>query len=462
MIDIEELNVAATELDIAVCHVERDYLFGWLLTGLFQESKLGQSLVLKGGNALRKGYLPLARFSEDLDFGTPGPVNRDVLLAELNAICRFVAARTGVAFDLDRNDIVDRRAIDTERQVSEARLYFKDFAGQGPHITLKISVDVIEYDRLHLPVQSRQLIHQYSDAADCAADIRVIKLEEALADKLKCLLQRRYCYDLFDTVYAIFVAQELEVDRAEIMRVFLKKTIFEPSPGAAKNLLLGLPFEVFRGFWNKVACPSPARMTFGEAVTHLGHGLEALFAPFGYGQQFAGVYFPAELRNPILEAGAGRKLLELRYSGVTRLVEPYALTFKRRQDGWAREYFYAYDQTRGPSIKCFVADKIESLAVTEESFTPQFEIELAKAGDAGSTGYFAHSSRSGQQSQRLPGFRPSPRRLRTRPTAGWGMTYIVVCPYCGKRFKRSDLSTRLNPHKNTYGTPCSARIGFPG
>lgn len=38
--------------------MERDFLFGWLLSGLFRESKLGQSLVPKGGNALPKGYLP--------------------------------------------------------------------------------------------------------------------------------------------------------------------------------------------------------------------------------------------------------------------------------------------------------------------------------------------------------------------------------------------------------------------
>lgn len=56
--------------------------------------------------------------------------------------------------------------------------------------------DVTEFDRLHLPVQTRRLIHPYSDAADCNAEVRVVKLEEALADKLSCLIQRRYSFDL--------------------------------------------------------------------------------------------------------------------------------------------------------------------------------------------------------------------------------------------------------------------------
>jgi predicted nucleotidyltransferase component of viral defense system len=458
LIPLDELKAAATELDIVVADVERDYLFGWLLAGLFQESRLGESLVLKGGNALRKGYLPLGRFSEDLDFASPESLDGDQLLDQLNDVCRFVAARTGVAFELDRNRIVTHRAIDSDRQVYKVRLYFKDFAELGPSLTLKIELDVIEHDRLRLPVQTRSLIHQYSDAKDCATDIRVIKLEEALADKLKCLLQRRYCYDLFDLVYAVFVAQELDVDRAEIVRVFLQKTIFEPAPGAAKNLLLGLPFELFRGFWGKVVCPSPSRMTFDQAVAQLLTGIEALFAPFGYGRQFEGAFFPADLRNPILEAGSARKLLELRYSGVTRMVEPYALTFKRRQDGLAREYFYGYDRTRGPSIKCFVADKVESLAVTEESFEPQFEIELTKAGDAESSGYFARPYGTGRP-RALTTYRPrSPSRPR-RPRAAIGTTFKISCPFCGKRFTRSQYSLTLNAHKNEYGLACPGRFG---
>lgn len=126
----------------------------------------------------------------------------------------FVGASLSNAAENVELDILIRArypliAVNQEKQVYKARLYFKEFAGLDDHITLKIRVDVTEYDRLHLPVQTRQRIPQYSDAADRAVPIQVVKLEEALADKLKCLLQRRYCFDLFDTVFAIFVANEL-------------------------------------------------------------------------------------------------------------------------------------------------------------------------------------------------------------------------------------------------------------
>ena len=127
-----------------------------------------------------------------------------------------------------------------------------DFSGNAAHIPLKVKVDVTEYDRVLLPVQTRRLIHQYSDASECSFDVRVVKLEEALADKMKCLIQRRYAYDLFDLVYGVFVNRELDIDRAELVQTFLRKTIFEPSPVAARDLLLGVPFDLMRGFWSKV------------------------------------------------------------------------------------------------------------------------------------------------------------------------------------------------------------------
>lgn len=452
MITRDEIDETARNLDLTIANVERDYVFGWLISGVFQDSKLGQSLVLKGGNALRKGYFPLTRFSDDLDFSTSQGLDGEQLLEQLNDVCRFTEARTGVAFELDRNAIVSERQIDRDRHVYKIRLYFKDFADQGEHITLKVRMDVTEYDRLYLPAQSRNLIHQYTDAPDCATPITVVKLEEALADKLKCLLQRRYCYDLFDAVYAIFISNELEVDRHEIVEVFLQKTIFQPSPGAAKNLLLGLPFELFRGFWQKVICPVATRLSFDHAVERLLVGIEELFAPFGYGQWYERAFFPAELRNPILAAGSTNKLLELRYHGVTRLVEPYALTFKRRKDGDAREYFYAYDRTggrnSGPGIKSFVATDVEALVLTDNPFEPQFEIELAKSGDADTASYFKGT----------PGLRRLISTSRSHALGGVA-NYVIECSYCGKRFKRKRLSLQLNPHEDKYGNRCYGRIG---
>jgi len=92
----------------------------------------------------------------------------------------------------------------------EARLYFKDFYGNAHTTTISVHLDVAEYDRIFLPVQNRFLIHPYSDNDSATRRFDATKLEELLAAKLKCLLQRRHSFDLYDYVYSVFINRDLE------------------------------------------------------------------------------------------------------------------------------------------------------------------------------------------------------------------------------------------------------------
>ncbi len=243
MIEREELVERSEEFGLHISDVQRDYVFGWLLSGLYQEEST-HGLVLKGGNALRKAWLPETRFSDDLDFSNRGILDPEQLLTRFNSLCTFVQARTGIRFDLDRNAIAKEQRIDASKRIYKMRLYFSDFSGNADHLTLKVRLDVTEGDRLHLPVQTRSLIHPYSDAADCAVDLQVVKLEEALADKLACLITRRYAYDLFDLVYGLFVRSDLAVNRGEVVHTFLRKSAFGRSPATARALLINRPLDL--------------------------------------------------------------------------------------------------------------------------------------------------------------------------------------------------------------------------
>lgn len=458
MITNDEFLEQAKTYDLNEADIQRDYVFGWLISGIFQATQFGLTAVLKGGNALRKGYFPGTRFSDDLDFSTDHGLQSETLLGELNEVCRWAEATSGVRFDVDKNRLADEHQVDRERKVFKFRLYFKDMLGGKDHVDISVRVDVTEYDRLALPAQERQLIHPYSDADALAATIRCVKLEEALADKLKCLLQRRYCYDIFDVVYGAFICRDIEIDRSEMMRVFLRKTIFGPSPLAAKQLLLDLPWELFQGYWGKVLVPAASRLSFEGALEQFRNGLDALFAPLPAGAGMAYAFYPSRLRNPIMQAAADRKLLKVTYHHATRLMEPYALTFKRRKsDGVGHEYLYAYDRTggnSGPGIKTMFAHDVQALEVTDIDFEPRFEIQLAKAGDSSKSGYFTGTP--GPRGR--PSGRPASRPRRT-PSSSRGLTYIIECPYCTKEFRRTTSSTRLNKHKDRYGNQCYGRAG---
>jgi predicted nucleotidyltransferase component of viral defense system len=265
---------------------------------------LGRDLTLKGGNAFRKAYFPSTRFSDDLDYSSEHGYDPDPLLQQLNAVCVAAGDRSGVAFEIDRNVVATPpMQLDATRQVQKLRLYFRDFTGTTQEMVLKIRVDVTEFDRLALRVQERRLIHPYSDWRDCNKLIRVVKLEEALADKLRALMQRQHSHDLFDLVYGVFIDRSLDVNRIEIVRTFLRKSLFGQDAATPRSLLLALPFELMRRFWDRLVMPRDTRLGFDDALSRFRDGLVEFFAPFSVAEIRAAGYFPAEHRATIPHRG---------------------------------------------------------------------------------------------------------------------------------------------------------------
>ena len=459
MIDKPEIDSKAEELGVHVANVQRDYVFGWLLSGIYRADNLLQSLlVLKGGNCFRKAYFEHARFSNDLDFSTQTELNVGLLLHGLKQACDFARDKSGIEFLIDDSRVSEKRLVDSESHIYEARIYFKSFYAEED-LRIRIDLDVKEFDQIFLPLQTRHLIHSYSDAHSCQGEIRCLKLEELLASKLNALLRRHHSPDLYDFVHAVFFQKALNISRREVLSTFLKKTIYEPEPMTARNLLLELPFQMIREFWNEyLVCPKLSLFTFDQAenwfkmvIGEIFSLVEPRFASAGLGGRSTLNYFPSDFRAEIMEAARLHRALSFVYDGLARKVEPYSLAYKRPRDGVAREYFYAWDLIGGRSgqvgIKSYTADKVHSVTITNEMFEPRFPIELTKSGGYfgklyfGGTGVGTFASRVSRSSRSL-------------------MEYTLVCPYCNKRFKRSKYDTKLNEHKDGYGNRCFGRVGY--
>lgn len=459
LIQSVEIEEKAEELGVHIANVQRDYVFGWLLAGLFDAANpLHAELTLKGGNAFRKGYFLNARYSNDLDFSTQAELDEGVLREAVAAAASFAGERSGVDFSVRSPITSVRSASDSDARMHEARVYFRSFYGEED-VTIKVDLDVAEFDHVLLPTQTRRLLHAFSDGESCVAEIKCWKLEELLASKLKALLFRQHSPDLYDFVHALFIQNALDVNRREVVATLLRKTIYEGTPGTLRALLLDLPFQVFRGLWNEyLVVPRMSSIQFEDAEERYRSAIPALFSLIAPVPALAGIgahapsHYPAGHRASIMEAGRLRRILRLVYDGVSRRVEPYALAFKRRRDGVAREYFYAWDLSGGHSgkvgIKSFIADRVQSIALTDETFEPRYPIELTKAG----TGYFSSSTFGAPGTYGWRTRQPSARR--SSPKA-----FTVRCPYCGKTFRRAKPNTRLTEHKDQYGNRCFGRIG---
>lgn len=235
MISTSEIKAKAVEFDIHHPNVERDYVFGWLLKSIYGNEYLRTRLVFKGGNCLRKAYYPDTRFSTDLDFSVGDAVDAELTAIEIHNACLGAQAACGVEFLIDRNTFEPGPMVDSTRYSYNGRVYFTAFFGAQDDLTISVKVDVTDFDRLHLPPTSRKLIHPYSDAEACSAEITCMALEEVIASKLKCLIQRRHSHDLFDLVYSTFVDRSLDLDRVLVLRTFLNKTIFSVGVSSPLN-----------------------------------------------------------------------------------------------------------------------------------------------------------------------------------------------------------------------------------
>lgn len=432
------------ELRVHTSYVQRDYIFGWLLSGIYSRSELSKSLVLKGGNCFRKAYFKKARYSPDLDFAITHSLADDFIRTQLNRVCDFISEHTSVQFDTARTRVDTKPSAVPDKTIQKARVYFEDFFGKESQLVLAVRLDVSNYGRILLPVQERELIHDYSDARQAASQIRCMKLEELLASKLKCLLQRQHSADLYDFVNATVIHPIVDIDRGQMVQTFLRMTIFNSGPRIVQDLLINLPFQIIKGLWQSyLVFPKDSHIAFDAAVAGFTDIAGELFGELPIGSaRYA--FFPSELRNPIMQAGRNMTLLRMRYHGVERMIEPYSLKYKRRQDGLAREYLYAYDQTggrsSGPGLKSFVFQGVDSVENMDVQFKPRYEVELSKAGQLFGDTYFRGS----------PGSRVAPYRASR---------YVVQCPLCGKRFYRKRYSTKLNPHKDRHGNRCYGRFG---
>jgi len=453
MIEKGEIETKAKEFEIHASNVQRDYVFGWLLFGLFTISDLRERIFLKGGNALRKGYFEQTRFSADLDFGTPGEISQEFLMAELQKVCTFVQDRAGMVFCPDEHRIKEKFSAGdtpvTELKVYEVRLYFRDFYGNADHIKLRVSIDFTRYDKVLLPIQYVPLIHPYSDSNLVACNMSCMKLEEIIATKLKCLLQRQHAPDLFDYVHSI---KRLggAIDRRELVTTFVRKTIFDRNPHVVKEILLKTPFAFFREYWNKgIVCAKQVLIGVDEAISSFTADMADLFKIYPENMFSSFEYFGADIRIPILDAGRSMTCLNITYDGYARLVEPYSLRYMERRDGVEREYFYVFDRVggrSGPGIKALVPEKLTEIANTTETFEPRFPVELSKAGEMPDNHYLFDPNRP---SKPVAG-------SRSRAT---GPKYIYRCSVCGKQFTRSQMDSTLRPHKNKNGRPCYGSYG---
>jgi len=180
------LQQARQRLGIPWEVLERDYLLSWILAGIEQVEVLRETLIFKGGTALKKCYFGDYRFSEDLDFsglvGAPtGSAMQDAIQEACSAAGRMLNEHAPVEITAERYTEKEPHPGGQEAFIIRARFPWHRQAQARAIIETSLDEKVLKYPN------RRSVIHEYGEPLD--VKIRVYALEEIVAEKLRAILQ---------------------------------------------------------------------------------------------------------------------------------------------------------------------------------------------------------------------------------------------------------------------------------
>jgi predicted nucleotidyltransferase component of viral defense system len=458
LIDRQEILEFSRELGLAPDIVEKDYVLGWVLAGIYNHSALKTEWVFKGGTCLKKCYFETYRFSEDLDFTLKNTehLKQQFLNTTFAEVAAWIYEHSGIGVPADsiRFEVYTNPRGKTSVQGRVGYLGPMQRRGSVPRVKLDLTDD----ERLVLPPATREVHHPYSDKPDTGIQALCYLYEELFAEKVRALAERMRPRDLYDVIH-LYRHEDTTCDRSLVVRTLKEKCDFKGIPVPTAEALRVRPerAELEAEWHNMLAHQLPRLPPLAQFFDELPRVFSWLFeavsrpvmapVPIAADEDAAwrppamvtswGFTVPLEI---IRFAAANHLCVDLSYQGSHRLIEPYSL----RQTRGGNIVLHAIRNDSGEH-RSYRVDRIEGASATATSFTPRYAIELTTAG---------------------PLSIPSTASRATSSAPRWhfggstGRTYVIQCTICGRRFNRKSYDTSLNPHKNKSGYGCFSRTGI--
>jgi predicted nucleotidyltransferase component of viral defense system len=173
--------------------VERDYVLAHVLTAIAERDQ-EQQLVFKGGTSLRLCHFADYRYSADLDFSLTDGIDAE-------AATNLIAAAL-----VDCRERIGLPLLELDERSPPRIEYVGPLSAKPRFVKLDLAPDELVEDTTFLPIR-----HRYEDQAD--GRCRVYTLEEITAEKLRCVMQRLQCRDLYD-LYELLVVNGVDAKAA--------------------------------------------------------------------------------------------------------------------------------------------------------------------------------------------------------------------------------------------------------
>jgi predicted nucleotidyltransferase component of viral defense system len=454
LIDKREILDLATQTSLNPHVIEKDYVLGWMLAGIYAHKELADSWIFKGGTCLKKCFFETYRFSEDLDFTLRSEAHLDEaflkrVFAEIGA---WVYDATGIEIPADQQEF-DIYRNPRDNLSCQGKISYKGPVSPARSLP-RIKLDLTADERVVLPPETVEIFHPYSDAPEEGIEVFAYDYVEAFAEKFRALAERTRPRDLYDVVN-LYRNADARPEQQQFVTVLREKCAFKgiqlpqladiqphcadveagwtgmldhqlPALLPIASFLDALP-DIFSWLHGQVAVPVLPTMPLIGGATAEAIRARIVGLPAGSrGQTFI---------ETIRFAAANRLLVNLDYRDQqgkrsTRAIEAYSLRRARTGDVLLMAVRVDSGQPRSYRVA-----SILGVSQTQTTFSPRYPIELTPSGP-----------------QMIP---PT-----SRPAAvDGGATYVFRCTVCGKLFQRKTLDGTLRSHKNRAGYQCYGTYG---
>lgn len=394
MIDQSEIMEAANETGLNPYVIEKDYVIGWVLAGIYNHPDIRDAWVFKGGTCLKKCFFETYRFSEDLDFTLRDPAHLDeeFLSRVLAAVVEWVYQNSGInvpAEELKIEVYTNRTGITG----GQARVYFRNPLRHTRNSPGRIKVDLTAHEVLVREPVRREVIHPYSDRPADGIHALTYDFPEVFAEKTRALAERTRPRDLYDVIN-LYRRPEAQAAREDIRAALTEKCAFKNINVPRLDDLLPFREDVaatwvqmldhqlpqllsFETFWDElpnffrwleveleIQATAPVRVRVGEVPIYASQSLPRMPS------------VPVNTMGRIRFAAANRLLVDLDYETLlgrrsSRLIEPYSL----RQSSEGNVLLYGTRDDNG-QVRAYRVDRIRGATVTDRTFIPRYTIEL--------------------------------------------------------------------------------------
>lgn len=240
MVTKEELKKHARNENLDVNTIEKDYMIGWLLAGIYNNESIQNSWLFKGGTCLKKCYFKHYRFSEDLDFTLKhnNHINTIFLEENFKNISSWIYEQCGAEILPNKQKFEIYKNTRGHNSVLGKIYYVGPMRRQRntPCIKLNLTADEI----IVFPPSQTPIYHPYQDNYNNDTTALSYNLEEIFAEKLRALGDRMLPRDLYDVI-ELYCNEDLIPKRNDLLKCLRKKCEFKKIPLPTYELLNGKP-----------------------------------------------------------------------------------------------------------------------------------------------------------------------------------------------------------------------------